>query len=109
MASSTPRFQDMMSDVSWFSDDLLGRFLRYVRVHTTSDPHIATTPSTERQFDLARMLASELRDLGVSDVVLDDHCNLVARLPGTVSGATPIGFMAHVDTAPDFSGDGVNP
>ena len=99
----------MMSDVSWFSDDLLGRFLRYVRVHTTSDPHIATTPSTERQFDLARMLASELRDFGVSDVVLDDHCNLVARLPGTVSGATPIGFMAHVDTAPDFSGDGVNP
>jgi tripeptide aminopeptidase len=98
----------MSADRDWFEADLLDRFLRYVRVHTTSDPHVPTTPSTERQFDLARMLEGELHDIGFSDVTLDDHCNLVARLPGNAKG-TPIGFMAHVDTAPDFSGEGVDP
>ena len=99
---------DMDTDRAWLADDLQDRFLRYVRVHTTSDPHNPATPSTDRQFDLARMLEGELRDLGLDDVTLDDHCNLVARLPGTASG-TPIGFMAHLDTAPDFSGEGVDP
>jgi len=98
----------MDTDRAWLADDLQDRFLRYVRVHTTSDPHNPATPSTDRQFDLARMLEGELRDLGLDDVTLDDHCNLVARLPGTASG-TPIGFMAHLDTAPDFSGEGVDP
>ncbi len=98
----------MASNRTWFESDLRDRFLRYVRVHTTSDPHAATTPSTDRQFDLARMLEGELRDIGVSDVRLDRNCNLIARLPGNAPG-TPIGFMAHVDTAPDFSGAGVNP
>ncbi|MFW5743860.1 MAG: peptidase T [Spirochaetota bacterium] len=99
---------DMDTDRAWFADDLQERFLRYVRVYTTSDPHNAATPSTDRQFDLARMLEGELRDLGLDDVTLDDHCNLIARLPGTAPG-TPIGFMAHLDTAPDFSGEGVDP
>ncbi len=98
----------METERAWFADDLRDRFLRYVRVHTTSDPHNPHTPSTDRQFDLARMLEGELRDLGLEDVRLDDHCNLVARLPGTAPG-TPVGFMAHIDTAPDFSGEGVNP
>lgn len=98
----------METDRAWFDGDLRDRFLRYVRVHTTSDPHNPATPSTDRQFDLARMLEGELRDLGLEDVTLDEHCNLVARLPGTAPG-TPIGFMAHVDTAPDFTGEGVDP
>ena len=99
----------MTEDRAWFEDDLLSRFLRYVRVHTTSDPHASTTPSTRRQFDLARILETELRDLGLSDVAVDEHCNVLARLPGTVAGADPIGLIAHLDTAPDFSGEGVNP
>lgn len=107
MADGT--LHDMEIDRSWFESDLLDRFLRYVRVHTTSDPHVSTTPSTERQWDLARMLEGELRDLGVADVTLDETCTIIARLPGTVDGGTPIGFMAHMDTAPDFSGEGVNP
>ncbi len=99
----------MEQDRSWFDADLLDRFERYARVHTTSDPHSSTTPTTDRQFDLARMLEDELRALGVPDVMLDEHCNLVARLPGTAAGGEPIGLMAHMDTAPDFSGEAVNP
>ena len=99
----------MAVDRTWFEEDLLGRFLRYAQVHTTSDPHASATPSTARQFDLARMLESELRDFGLSDVTVDEHCNVLARIPGTVSGADPIGLIAHMDTAPDFRGEGVSP
>lgn len=98
----------MADDRKWFESDLLERFDRYVRVHTTSDSHSSSTPSTDRQFDLARMLESELRDLGLTDVDLDDSCCLIARLPGNSAG-TPVGFMAHVDTAPDFTGENVHP
>lgn len=108
MPDTARSLHDLETERAWFADDLRDRFLRYARVHTTSDPHNPHTPSTDRQFDLARMLEGELRDLGLEDVRLDDHCNLVARLPGTAPG-TPIGFMAHIDTAPDFSGEGVNP
>ncbi|MFP4550747.1 MAG: peptidase T, partial [Spirochaetales bacterium] len=103
--------QDLSTEREWYERDLLARFLRYVQVHTTSDPHVAVTPSTERQFDLARMLEAELRELGVLDVTLDENCRLIARLPGkgAEEDATPIGFMAHVDTAPDFSGENVRP
>ncbi len=95
-------------DRSWFETDLLDRFQSYARVHTTSDPHVPTTPSTDRQFDLARQLESELREIGVSDVCLDERCYLIARLPGTAPG-TPIGFMAHIDTSPDLTGENVRP
>ena len=108
-SSQGASFQGMAKDRAWFEEDLLGRFLRYVQVHTTSDPHASTTPSTDRQFDLARMLAGELRELGLPDVTVDEHCYVLARLPGTVHGADPIGLIAHLDTAPDFSGEGVNP
>ena len=100
--------QSTETDRAWFEGDLMDRFLRYVRVHTTSDPHSSSTPSTERQFDLARMLEAELRSLGLTDVTLDEQCRLIARVPATGAGA-PIGLMAHVDTAPDFSGENVNP
>lgn len=99
----------MEQDRRWFDSDLLERFQRYARVHTTSDPHSSTTPTTERQFDLARMLEAELRGFGVPDVTLDQHCNLIARIPGTVDDGQAIGLMAHIDTAPDFSGEAVNP
>ena len=98
----------MEIDRSWFEADLLDRFQSYARIHTTSDSHVPTTPSTDRQFDLARQLESELKDMGVTDVSLDEQCYLIARLPGTAPG-TPIGLMAHLDTAPDLTGENVRP
>ena len=103
--------QSMELDREWFENDLLERFVGYAGIYTTSDPHVTKTPSTERQFDLARLLEKELAALGVDDVSLDENCRLIARIPavGASADATPIGFMAHVDTAPDFSGENVRP
>ena len=98
----------MEIDREWFADDLMSRFLRYAEVHTTSDPHVAHTPTTSTQFDLARLLVAELDELGVDGVTLTDTCTVIARVPGTAPG-TPIGFVAHLDTAPDFPGDNVQP
>jgi tripeptide aminopeptidase len=105
-ANTIPQTMDI--DRAFFERDLLDRFLRYARIHTTSDPHVEDTPSTAGQWELARMLVDELRALGVTDVTLDDHCYLVARVPGTTE-ADPIGFMAHIDTASDLSGENVQP
>lgn len=89
---------------------LLDRFLRYVRIDTQSDPESATTPSTEKQWDLARLLALEMKQMGLSDVRLDEKAYLTATLPATTKAHVPvIGFISHFDTSPDFSGAGVNP
>jgi tripeptide aminopeptidase len=69
---------------------------------------MVNTPTTERQFDLARLLKEELQSLGIDDCSVDEACNLIARLSGSTAG-TPLGFMAHLDTSPDFSGEGVKP
>ncbi len=89
---------------------LLERFERYVRVWTTSDEENEQTPSTERQFDLARMLAAELREMGVADAVCDEHCYVYGHIPATAGyeKAPRLGFIAHVDTA-DFNGRDVRP
>ncbi len=89
---------------------LLERFERYVRVWTTSDEENEQTPSTERQFDLGRMLAAELREMGVADAVCDEHCYVYAHIPATAGceKAPRLGFIAHVDTA-DFNGRDVYP
>jgi tripeptide aminopeptidase len=106
-----------MSDLSKFvgdaeiADRLLPRFLDYVRVWTTSDRHIADTPSSPGQWTLAKRLMAELDGMGVRDVELTDHCYLIVRLqasPGKESAPT-IGFMAHLDTASDVSGQDVKP
>ncbi len=90
--------------------DVLKRFLRYVQVHTTSDRHSETTPSSQRQFDLARILEGELRELGLTDVSVTDHCYVCGRLPATDGcSAKPLLLLAHMDTAPDFNGQGVQP
>ncbi len=96
---------------SQLEKSLLERFLRYVRIHTTSDEAVGEekTPSTECQWDLLRLLAEELSELGVKDVSLDEHGYLVARIPGNAPNAETIGFMSHVDTSPDASGENVNP
>ena len=87
------------------------RLLQYVQVHTTSDPTTGTHPSTQRQFDLARMLADELRALGVGDADVDEHCYVYGHLPATpgCEGRPALGLIAHMDTAPDASGEKVQP
>jgi tripeptide aminopeptidase len=89
--------------------DLLDRFLRYVRVNTQSQRDRGQTPSTPGQLDLSRMLVDELRAIGLEDVELDDHGYVFATLPATVEDSPVIGLLAHVDTIPDVSGEGVEP
>lgn len=90
---------------------IVERFLRYVSVDTKSDPTSNDTPSTKKQFDLAKLLKEELETLGLEDISLDDKCYLMASLPANTSkkGVPTIGFVAHMDTAPDMSGKDVKP
>tara|TARA_B110000967_G_scaffold97144_1_gene99712 strand:+ start:17500 stop:18732 length:1233 start_codon:yes stop_codon:yes gene_type:complete len=89
---------------------ILDRFLKYVQVDTQSDPNNPAFPSTEKQWDLARILLTELENIGMQEVELDKNCYLMATLPSNVSKEVPtIGFVAHMDTSPDFSGTDVRP
>jgi tripeptide aminopeptidase len=88
--------------------DVLDRFLRYVRVDTQSDHFSRTFPSTPGQIDLSRLLAAELRELGLGDVELTEHGYVYASLPGD-PGAPAVGLIAHVDVAADAPGTGVEP
>lgn len=91
-------------------EKVLERFLRYVRVYTTSDPDSETFPSTSRQLAFADQLASELTGIGLSDVQRNEHGYVYATLPANVDQKVPvIGFISHMDTSPDFSGENVNP
>ena len=87
------------------------RLLKYVKVWTTSDPESGTHPSTMRQFDLAHQLVQELKDMGLTDAHVDEHCYVYATLPATPGqeSAKPLGFIAHMDTTDDASGENVNP
>lgn len=87
------------------------RLLKYVGYHTTSDEDSATTPSSDREFALAKELEAELKELGLSRVVLTDHCYVYGLLPATpgMEHKKAVGFIAHMDTAPDFSGENVKP
>jgi tripeptide aminopeptidase len=90
---------------------LIDRFFRYIKIDTQSDPHNEEAfPSTEKQWDLAKLLAKELEDMGMQEVTLDDNCYIMATLPSNVDHDVPtIGFIAHIDTSPDFTGTNVNP
>lgn len=86
------------------------RFTRYVQIDTQSDPQSSSFPSTEKQKDLARVLVSELKEMGYADVVLDEWGYVYATIPANTPKAIPvICFCAHMDTAPDCSGTGVKP
>ena len=89
------------------ADDVLDRFLRYVRIDTQSDDDSTTYPSTAKQRDLGELLARELAELGLEDAAIDEHGYVFATLPGA-RGPT-IGLIAHVDTSPDESGAEVQP
>ncbi len=95
---------------SIFLNELEERFLRYVKIDTTADPTSSTSPSTQIQFDLLNLLADELKEIGVQDVLLTPYGAVLASIPATVEGVTPtIALLAHVDTAPQFSGTNVKP
>ena len=87
------------------------RLLNYVRVYTTSDPESGTHPSAAREFDLAHQLVEELKALGVEDARVDEHCYVYGTLPATpgCEKLPALGLIAHMDTAPDASGENVNP
>ena len=89
--------------------DVLDRLLRYVRIDTQSDRAYTQSPSTPGQLELARLLVSELLEIGLADAAIDDLGFVTATLPGTVEGGTVIGLLAHVDTSPDAPGAGVEP
>ena len=91
--------------------DILDRFIRYAKINTRSDENVTDhTPSTENQWDLARLLEKELKDLGMQDVLLNEKCFLTATLPANTDKKLPvIGFLAHMDTSPDFAAEGVSP
>ena len=89
---------------------IIDRFLSYVRIDTQSDASSDTTPSTEKQWNLANELVFELKQIGMTDVSIDDNAYIMATLPSNVDHPVPtIGFIAHFDTTPDFSGTDVNP
>ena len=97
-----------MADIaSELQEDVLERFLRYVRIDTTSDQDSTSYPSTERQRELGRLLERELRELGLGDVELTEHAYVFATVPGA-AGPT-VGLIAHMDTTQDESGANVDP
>lgn len=94
--------------------NVLDRFLRYVKVHTTSKGGIEEIPSTKRQFDLAHILAEELKALGLSDTTVTDHCYVIATIPSNLSSdettkVPALCLLAHMDTSPEEPGENVNP
>lgn len=87
------------------------RLLKYVTVHTTSDPNSETHPTTMRQFDLANILAEEMKALGIQDVRVNEKCYVYGVLPATegLEHVKALGLIAHMDTADDASGAHVKP
>lgn len=95
---------------STFHGELEERLIRYARIDTQSDETSTTSPSTSKQLDLLKLLADELRSMGAQDVTQTDYGAVLATIPATVTTNAPtIAFLAHVDTAPAFSGTGVKP
>ncbi len=90
--------------------NVVDRFLKYVKVHTSSEYDTGTFPSTARQFDLAKALVEEMKVMGLQEVELDDKCYLYATLPANTDEKIPtIGLIAHMDTSPEAPGENVTP
>lgn len=90
-------------------DNVTSRLLKYVKVNTISDPKSETLPSTQIQFDLAKILVEDLKEIGVKDASLDENCYVMGSIPGNAENAPAIGLIAHMDTSPEFSGENVKP
>lgn len=91
--------------------ELQERFLKYITTYTTSDEESETVPSAARELDLAHILTAELTDLGVNDVILSKTGYVYGHIPATpgMEGHKSVAFIAHMDTAPDYPGENVNP
>lgn len=91
-------------------EKVIERLIRYAKIDTQSDPESSTTPSTKKQFNLLHELKDELETIGLTEISLDENGYLFATLSANTEKSVPtIGFLAHVDTSPDFSGANVNP
>ena len=88
-------------------EKLTDRFIKYVKFHTTSNPHNINCPSSEGQRVFANYLVDELKSFGLTDVTVDENCYVMATLKGNVDNVDTIGFISHLDTAPDVSGENV--
>ncbi len=91
-----------------FLTELETRLTRYCAIDSQSDEDSPTAPSTAIQLDMARLLAQELADIGAADIQITDYGTVLATIPATAPGPT-VGFLAHVDTAPQFNATGVKP
>ncbi|WP_312555195.1 peptidase T [Empedobacter brevis] len=91
-------------------EKLVTRFLKYVKTYTESEAFLDKFPSTDRQWDLANYLVEELKQIGLEDVSIDENGYVFGYIPSTVDHEVPtIGFVSHMDTSPDFSGENVQP
>lgn len=91
-------------------EQVIERLIRYAKIDTQSDAASSTTPSTQKQFDLLHVLRDELKEIGLTDITLDEHGYLFATLPSNTTKEVPtLGFLAHVDTATDYTGTNVKP
>ncbi len=97
--------------LDFISKDSLERFLRYVQINTTSNEESGTNPSTKNQFELARLLVKELKEMGIQNAEVDEYCYVYATLEASesVKDVPPISFIAHLDTSPAVSGENVKP
>src|SRR5687768_11652385 len=99
-----------MSPVIVNHSRLLGRFLRYVKIDTTASDSAASYPSSPGQLVLGKLLADELREMGLKDVEHDSHGLVWATIPATVTKPVPVvAFNAHLDTSPETTGKNVHP
>ncbi len=90
--------------------NVVEKFIRYAKIDTRSDEESTTTPSTARQLKLANLLVDELKSMGLADVSADKNGYIMATLPSNMESDVPVvGFISHMDTAPDASGENVNP
>lgn len=90
-------------------ENVCERFLRYAKIDTMSDPKSEALPSTQIQFDLAKILVEDLKKIGIEDASVDENCYVMGSLKGNAENAPKIGLIAHMDTSPEFSGKDVKP
>jgi tripeptide aminopeptidase len=90
-----------------WKEKLLNRFLNYVKIYSTSDAESETTPSTERQWDIANYITEELKTIGLENVSIDENGYIMGYVPSNLENndKPTIGFISHYDTSPDFSGE----
>ncbi len=94
-----------------WKEKLLNRFLNYVKIYSTSDAESETTPSTERQWNIANYITEELKTIGLENVSIDENGYIMGYVPSNLENneKPTIGFISHYDTSPDFSGENVKP